>query len=118
MRWALLPMQTAELMEAGAAAAQRHGLGAAMTAHAGVGIVTAALSGSADPGPVAATLEAWRDLAMAAHGHAMLAWAPLAVKERVAVWDAPGPTLRLMQGIKERLDPRGILSPGRFVGGI
>ena len=118
MRWALLPMQTAELMEAGAAVAQRHGLGAAMTAHAGVGIVTAALSGSADPGPVAATLEAWRDLAMTAQGHAMLAWAPLAVKERVAVWDAPGPTLRLMQGIKERLDPRGILSPGRFVGGI
>jgi glycolate oxidase FAD binding subunit len=48
----------------------------------------------------------------------MVSWAPLAVKERVAVWDAPGPTLRLMRSIKERLDPRGILNPGRFVGGI
>jgi glycolate oxidase FAD binding subunit len=118
MRWALLPMQTAELMEAGAAVAQRHGLGAAMTAHAGVGIVTAVLSGGADPGPVAATLEEWRDLVAVASGHAMVAWAPLAVKERVAVWDTPGPTLRLMKSIKERLDPRGILNPGRFVGGI
>ena len=48
----------------------------------------------------------------------MVAWAPLAVKERVPVWDDPGPTLRLMKGIKERLDPSGILNPGRFVGGI
>jgi glycolate oxidase FAD binding subunit len=118
MRWAVLPMQMAELMDAGAAAAQRNGLGAAMTGHAGVGIVTASLSGSADPGPVVATLADWRDLAVRAGGHAMVAWAPLAVKERVPVWDDPGPTLRLMKGIKERLDPSGILNPGRFVGGI
>jgi glycolate oxidase FAD binding subunit len=118
MRWAVLPMQMAELMDAGAAAAQRNGLGAAMTGHAGVGIVTASLSGSADPGPVVATLGDWRDLAVRAGGHAMVAWAPLAVKERVPVWDEPGPTLRLMKGIKERLDPSGILNPGRFVGGI
>jgi glycolate oxidase FAD binding subunit len=105
-------------MDAGAAAAQRNGLGAAMAAHAGVGIVTAILSGGAEPGAVVATLTEWRALANGAGGHAMVEWAPLAVKERVAVWDAPGPTLRLMQGIKERLDPGGILNPGRFVGGL
>jgi glycolate oxidase FAD binding subunit len=118
MKWAVLPTQLAELMDAGAAAAQRNGLGAAMAAHAGVGIVTAVLSGGAEPGAVAATLTEWRALANGAGGHAMVEWAPLAVKERVAVWDAPGPTLRLMKGIKERLDPSGILNPGRFVGGI
>jgi glycolate oxidase FAD binding subunit len=48
----------------------------------------------------------------------MVESAPLAVKERVTVWDAAGPTLRLMKGIKERLDPHGILNPGRFVGGM
>ncbi len=94
MKWAVLPTQIAELMEAGAAAAQRNGLVGAFTAHAGVGIVTAVLAGGTNE------------------------WAPLAVKERVAVWDAAGPTLRLMKGIKERLDPGGILNPGRFVGGI
>ena len=31
---------------------------------------------------------------------------------------AAGPALRLMRGIKERLDPRGTLNPGRFVGDI
>jgi glycolate oxidase FAD binding subunit len=53
-----------------------------------------------------------------AGGHALVEWAPLAVKERVAVWDAAGPALRLMKGLKERLDPHAILNPGRFVGDI
>jgi glycolate dehydrogenase FAD-binding subunit len=118
MKWAVLPSQVAELMEAGAAAAQRSGLGAALTAHAGVGIVTAILSGGLDTNAVVATLTEWRTLAGSVGGQAMVEWAPLAVKERVAVWDTPGPTLRLMTRLKERLDPRGILNPGRFVGGI
>jgi glycolate oxidase FAD binding subunit len=118
MKWAALPTQLAELMAAGAAAAQRNGLVGALTAHAGVGLVTAVLAGGTSPGAVAATLTEWRALAHGVGGHATVEWAPLAVKERIAVWDAPGPTLRLMKGIKERLDPRGILNPGRFVGGI
>lgn len=118
MKWAVLPAQAADLMDAGAAAAQRNGLGAALTAHAGVGIVTAILSGGLDTNAVVATLTEWRALVGGAGGQAMVEWAPLAVKERVAVWDTPGPTLRVMRRIKERLDPRSILNPGRFVGGI
>jgi len=118
MKWAVLPTQIAELMEAGAAAAQRNGLVGALTAHAGIGIVTAVLAGGTNPNAVVSTLTEWRGLVNRVDGHAMIEWAPLAVKERVAVWDAAGPTLRLMKGIKERLDPRGILNPGRFVGDI
>jgi glycolate oxidase FAD binding subunit len=118
MKWAVLPAQAAALMEAGAAAARRNGLTAALTAHAGVGIVTAVLAGGTDPNAVVATITAWRGLAHGAGGHAMVEWAPLAVKERVAVWDAAGPALRLMKGIKERLDPRAVLNPGRFVGDL
>jgi len=118
MKWAVRPTQVAELMETGTTVALRNGLGAALTAHAGVGIVTAMLTGGADANAAVATLSEWRGLANQAGGQAMVEWAPLAVKERVAVWDAAGPTLRLMKGIKERLDPRGILNPGRFVGEI
>jgi len=118
MKWAVLPTRIGELMEAGAAAAQRNGLVGALTAHAGVGIVTAVLAGGTNPNAVVSTLTEWRALANGVGGHAMVEWAPLAVKERVAVWDAAGPTLRLMKGIKERLDPNGILNPGRFVGDI
>jgi len=118
MTWGVLPTQLPELIEQGASIAARHGLAAALTAHAGVGIATAVLSGSADVNAVVATLTEWRALVNGAGGHALLEWAPLPVKERAAVWDAPGPTTRIMKGIKERLDPRGILNPGRFVGGI
>jgi glycolate oxidase FAD binding subunit len=118
MKWAVLPTQLAELMETGAAVAQRNGLGASLTAHAGVGIVTAVLSGGTAANAAVATLTEWRGLANHVGGQAMVEWAPLAIKERVAVWDSAGPTLRLMKGIKDRLDPRGILNPGRFVGTI
>jgi glycolate oxidase FAD binding subunit len=118
MKWAVLPTQAADLMETAAAAAPRHGLTAALTAHAGVGIVTGILSGGTDTSAVVATLTEWRAMVNGAGGHALVEWAPLAVKERVAVWDAAGPALRLMKGLKERLDPHAILNPGRFVGDI
>jgi glycolate oxidase FAD binding subunit len=33
-------------------------------------------------------------------------------------WGDVGPALAIMQRIKERFDPNGILNPGRFVGGL
>ena len=121
MRWGVLPTQVAELIDHGGDVARRHGLGAAFIAHAGVGIVTAILgggSGGAAANTVAATLGDWRALVRDASGHATLEWAPLAVKERVPVWDPPGAPHRIMQRLKAELDPSGILNPGRFVGGI
>jgi glycolate oxidase FAD binding subunit len=119
MRWAVLPTQLVGLMEQAAAIAEKNGLGAALTAHAGIGIARAVLSGGGtDVNAVVATLGQWRTLARAAGGHAMIEWAPLPVKDRVSVWDEPGPATRLMKSLKARLDPRGILNPGRFVGDI
>jgi glycolate oxidase FAD binding subunit len=120
MRWTVLPAHVADVMEQGAAVAQRAGLGAALAAHAGVGVVQAVLAraGSADAGAVVAVLEEWRTLVRAAGGQALIESAPLAVKVLVPVWDDPGPSLRIMQRIKSQLDPNGLLNPGRFVGGI
>jgi glycolate oxidase FAD binding subunit len=119
LRCAALPAQVAELAAAAAAIAERHGLRAAVTAHAGVGALRAVVSGGGgDAAVVAGVLGEWRALVQAAGGHAVVEWAPLAVKERVAVWDEPGPAFRLMKAIKDRLDPHGIMNPGRFVGEI
>jgi glycolate oxidase FAD binding subunit len=119
MRWGALPTQVPDLMARGGDIARRSGLGAALSAAAGVGVVSAVLGAAgAEAGRVAETLEAWRALVAGSAGHAVLEWAPLAVKERVSVWDAPSAAQRLMARIKAELDPRGILNPGRFVGGI
>jgi glycolate dehydrogenase FAD-binding subunit len=119
MKWGVLPAQLSGLLEQGAAIAEKNELRAALTAHAGIGIATAVLSGGgADVNAVVATLTEWRVAVNGAGGHAMIEWAPLPVKERVSVWDEGGPAMRIMKSLKERLDPRGILNPGRFLGGI
>jgi len=121
MRLSILPMQIGEVMEQGAGAARARGLASAWSAHAGAGVVTAALNATrdqADVAAVAAVLVEWRDAARAGGGYATLESAPLAVKSQVPVWDDLGAAGRLMQRIKTRLDPHDILNPGRFVGGV
>jgi len=120
MRWVVLPAQVADVMEKGMGVALRAGLAVALAAHAGVGVVEAVLAGGegADATKVSDVLIEWRTLVRAAGGQALVESAPLAIKERVPVWDDLGPALRIMQRIKSQLDPSGLLNPGRFVGGI
>jgi glycolate oxidase FAD binding subunit len=121
MAFSVLPSQVADLMEQGAGVARSRGLASAWAAHAGVGVVHAALASDVTPKAptaIAAVLQEWRELARAGGGHGTLEWAPLAVKSQVPVWDDPGAAGRIMERIKAQLDPRNILNPGRFVAGI
>jgi hypothetical protein len=43
---------------------------------------------------------------------------PPALHGRIDAWGFSEPALRLMRGVKHALDPTGVFSPGRFVGGI
>jgi glycolate oxidase FAD binding subunit len=49
---------------------------------------------------------------------ATLPWCPAALKHEIDVWGALPASLDLMRKLKAVFDPAGILSPGRFVGGI
>jgi glycolate oxidase FAD binding subunit len=121
MKLVVLPATVADVIEQGASAARQRGLLSAWSAHAGVGVLTAALFSShepTDPGAIVAVLEDWRGMAHASGGYAVLERAPLTVKGRVPVWDVPGAAGRIMQRIKAELDPLNILNPGRFVAGI
>ena len=120
MKWVVLPAQVADVMEQGMGVAQRAGLPVTLAAHAGVGVIEAVLAGGegVDATVVASVLTEWRVLVRAVGGQALVESAPLAIKERVPVWDDPGPALRIMQRIKSQLDPHGLLNPGRFVGDI
>ena len=121
MTFSVLPTLVADTIEQGTGIARQRGLPSAWTAHAGVGIVTAALGAPGaqpDAAAVVAVLTDWRAMARAGGGHATLVGAPLAVKSQVPVWDDPGAAARIMQRIKAQLDPANVLNPGRFVAGI
>jgi glycolate oxidase FAD binding subunit len=118
MTLSVLPTHVVDTMEQGAQAARQRGLVSAWAAHAGVGAVTGALFAIGEAAAVATVLTEWRMLAGAGGGHAVLTWAPLAVKAQVPVWGDAGPAGRIMQRIKAQLDPDDVLNPGRFVSGI
>jgi glycolate oxidase FAD binding subunit len=54
----------------------------------------------------------------AAGGHLVVEKAPPEVKRALDVWGYDAPALALMLAIKRQFDPKGLLNPGRFVGGI
>jgi glycolate oxidase FAD binding subunit len=51
-------------------------------------------------------------------GHAVMLAAPADVKSGGDVWGSLPPTVSLMREIKRQFDPKNLLNPGRFLGGI
>jgi glycolate oxidase FAD binding subunit len=103
-------------------AVRRRGLEASLLAHAGTGLVYARFArrdwGGEDLDQLAAVVADARSFAVEREGSLVVETCPTALKRRVDVWGEIGPPLKLMQSLKERLDPRGTLNPGRYVGGI
>lgn len=108
-----------ELMSRGEGLAGQRHLPCQAVAEAGSGIVRFYVdAATAPPERAADYVETVRGVAAELGGHLVVLEAPLPVKRRVDVWGPVGKALRLMQGLKAQFDPKGILNPGRFVGGI
>jgi glycolate oxidase FAD binding subunit len=91
--------------------------GLLLQAHAGNGVVTGHADGLT-PDRAAAMLKALREWAGAAEGNVVVRDCPPAWKKALPVWGAPRGDWGLMRVVKEKLDPRGLFNPGRFVDGI
>jgi glycolate oxidase FAD binding subunit len=85
--------------------------GGLLQAHAASGIVI----GHAHD---AAAIGRLRALAAAADGHLIVTRCPLELKTPEFVWGPPRPDMALMRAVKDKLDPRRLFNPGRFVDGI
>jgi glycolate oxidase FAD binding subunit len=51
-------------------------------------------------------------------GYAIIPWCPTEWKSSLKIWGSPPADLSEMRKLKSVFDPQGVLSPGRFVGGL
>lgn len=116
--------RTAGMMASVRAQAAAKGLWAAVSAHAGSGIVRVAFrpedgcSGDGAVPGLTEALEVLRGEAAAVGGSLVIQEAPRRLKERVDAWGRPGSAFSTMRRIKAEFDPQRLCSPGRFLGGI
>jgi len=107
----------AQVLTAWSQAARRAGQGCALQARVGLGLAWAHLE-SKDEGAVLKLSQEMRRVAAEAGGGMIVESAPAGLKDRLDVWGPPRSDFPLMAGLKRRLDPKGVLNPGRFVGDL
>jgi glycolate oxidase FAD binding subunit len=111
------PAELTGVLDSTLGACSRRGIAPRITGHAGVGVTYAALSGGSEEAQ-AQVVEELREIWSRRGGSVVVREAPTTFKKRVEVWGPLGSRLELTRRVKEKFDPRGILNPGRFVGGI
>jgi glycolate oxidase FAD binding subunit len=87
-------------------------------AHAGSGIVIGHLDPAMSLADAQEKLRRILDIATAYQGDVTLLRCPPAWKKDLPVWGSPRSDNWLMKAVKDKLDPRGLFNPGRFVAGI
>jgi glycolate dehydrogenase FAD-binding subunit len=113
-----LPTALAALLPEIEAVAQGSRTVAEITAHAGSGIAWCQFLGARSADTLAELATGLRAAARQRGAWAVFESVPSELRGRVDPWGFDGPALRLMAGVKRALDPEGVFSPGRFVGGI
>jgi glycolate oxidase FAD binding subunit len=111
------PAELTGVLDSALGAAERRGVTPRITGHAGAGVTYVALSGG-DEEARAQVVEELREIWVRRGGSVVLRQAPVQLKKRLDAWGPAGDYLGLTRRVKEKFDPRGILNPGRFLGGI
>ena len=121
LKASVLPTRVMAFMTALEDEGRRRGLPMAVQAHAGNGIVHVRVSrpdGSAVRVAVRGAVERLRAEAAALGGTLVVEQADPDLKPDLDLWGGGIEGLALMKRIKQTLDPKGVLSPGRFVDGM
>jgi glycolate oxidase FAD binding subunit len=123
IRLGTLPSRVSTVMTAAAQTLRRLVPGVMIIGDCGVGVVKLRLrlEGLAADAMEGTLVPALRDLARLVVGHGgvvVVETAPPDAKAQLEVWGPPPPSFPLLEGFKRQFDPAGILSPGRFIGGL
>lgn len=114
--------KASDMFAACEAALREAGVEGALLCRAGNGILYALLPLGQDLDAKAAAVSAMigRLTAEAVKygGNLIIERAPRAIKEKVSVWGQTRSDVVVVRRLKEKMDPAGILNPGRYVGGI
>jgi len=116
-RISLLPGALADVLERVEVEARRRAVVVEIAAHAASGVAWCQMFAprSAALADFAEWLRVW---CRGAGGHTVFEFRPEELRPNLDPWGFHGPTLRLMAGVKQALDPDAVFSPGRFVGGL
>ena len=100
--------------------AQAAGIGSAFIGHAGNGILTSYLleADVAKTGPLVDLIGKFTAEAVKHDGNLVVESCPSELKAKISVWGQPRTDVVVMRRLKEKMDPFGVLNPGRFVGGL
>jgi glycolate oxidase FAD binding subunit len=92
------------------------GIETRVSGQAGATVLWVALRNNGDT--VAEMLEALRSVVARSGGSVVVVAAPDELKPRLDIWGPTTDAFPLMRRLKEQFDPQGMMSPGRFVGGL
>ena len=114
----VLPSRLVQWVEVVERQLSRTGSPVFLKAHAGSGIIRVFYH--LDPSPtqvqkLAELIEEWRVGLSPVRGSVVVEAGPFGLRSQVDSWGYRSKDLELMKRIKNRLDPRGTLNPGRFV---
>ena len=88
----------------------------AVFAQTGMGVINLCLLDVSDVSGTVTAIENLRRMANEMRGAFVVERCEPEIKTRVEVWGTPGNDFEIMRKVKHSWDPKGILSPGRFVG--
>jgi glycolate oxidase FAD binding subunit len=111
------PAELTGVLDSVLGACYRRGVTPLISSHAGIGVTYVSLSGGDDEAYVQ-VVEELREIWTRRGGSVVVRSAPPSFKERIEAWGPLGSRLELTRRVKEKFDPRGVMNPGRFAGGI
>jgi glycolate oxidase FAD binding subunit len=121
VKMTVLPARVSDALTAAQKAAESNSLPWAALAR-GLGIIYFALLPGAQDDETRMRIEsatnAMHDACGKLGGQSTIPWCPTAWKTHLEIWGLDNPSFPQMQKIKTVFDPQGVLSPGRFVGGL